>query len=120
VDLPPAPPATIDFHGRADIVRCNICGNRTVAMEAKMIALKTVDMRNGFKKVSELVNSGEKVLIARPHNENIVVLSEKEYNELEKAYRNAEYMDKIDRSLRQLTEGRVVVKTMEELEDMAK
>lgn len=34
--------------------------------------------------MSNLVNSGEKVLIARPHNENLVVLSEKEYNELEK------------------------------------
>lgn len=85
-----------------------------------MIALKTVDMRNDFKKVSDLVNSGEKVLIARPHNRNIVILSEKEYNDLEKARRNAEYLDKIDRSMQQLADGRVVVKTMEELEDMAK
>jgi antitoxin YefM len=39
---------------------------------------------------------------------------------LEKARRNAEYLDKIDRSLQQLAEGRVVIKTMEELEEMAK
>jgi antitoxin YefM len=86
----------------------------------KMIALRTVDIRNDFKRVSELVNSGEKVLIARPHNENIVVLSEKEYNELEKARRNSEYLEKIDKSIRQLAEGRVVVKTMEELEAMTR
>jgi antitoxin YefM len=86
----------------------------------KMIALRTVDLRNDFKRVSELVNAGEKVLIARPHNENLVVLSEKEYNELEKARHNAEYLAKIDRSMRQVAEGRVVVKTMEELEEMAK
>jgi len=86
----------------------------------EMIAIRTVDVRNGFKKVSDLVNSGEKVLIARPHNENLVVLSEKEYNELEKARRNAEYLSKIDRSLQQLAEGRVVFKTMKELEDMAR
>jgi len=85
-----------------------------------MIALKTVDMRNDFKKVSDLVNSGEKVLISRPRNENLVVLSEKEYNELEKSRHNAEYLDKIDRSLQQFAEGRVVVKTMDELEGMAK
>jgi antitoxin YefM len=85
-----------------------------------MIALRTVDLRNDFKRVSELVSSGEKVLIARPHNENLVVISEKEYNELEKARLNAEYLDKIDRSMQQLAEGRVVVKTMEELEEMAK
>ena len=85
-----------------------------------MVALRTIDMRNDFKKVSDLVSSGEKVLIARPHNENLVVLSEKEYNELEKARRNAEYLEKIDRSIQQAADGRVVVKTMEELEDMAK
>jgi antitoxin YefM len=85
-----------------------------------MIALKTIDMRNDFKRVSDLVVAGEKVLIARPRNENLVVLSEKEYNELEKACRNAEYLNKIDRSMQQLAEGRVVVKTMEELENMGK
>lgn len=85
-----------------------------------MIALKTIDIRNDFKKVSDLVNSGEKVLIARPRNENLVVLSEKEYNELEKARRNTEYLDKIDRSMQQLVDGHIVVKTMEELEDMAR
>ena len=52
-------------------------------------------------------------------NENLVILSEKEYNELEKARRNAEYLEKIDKALQQVAEGRVVVKTMEELENMA-
>jgi antitoxin YefM len=85
-----------------------------------MIALKTVDLRNDFKRVSELVNAGEKVLIARPHNENLVVISEKEYNELDKARRNAEYLAKIDAAMERVSQGRVVVKTMEELEEMAK
>jgi len=85
-----------------------------------MVALRTIDMRNDFRRVSELVKSGEKVLIARPHNENLVVISEKEYNELEKMRRNAEYLAKIDKSMRQLEEGCVIVKTMEELEAMAK
>jgi antitoxin YefM len=85
-----------------------------------MIALRTIDLRNDFKKVSELINSGEKVLIARPKNQNLVVLSEKDYNDLEKAKRNAEYLEKIDKSLRQLADGNVITKTMEELEDMAK
>ena len=40
-----------------------------------MIALKSVDMRNDFKKISDLVSSGEKVLISRPRNENFVVIS---------------------------------------------
>ena len=36
----------------------------------------------------------------------------------EKARRNAEYMAKIDRSLRQLEEGKVFVTTLETLEAM--
>lgn len=85
-----------------------------------MIALKTTDIRNDFKKISNLVRTGEKILVSRPHNENLVILSEKEYNELEKTRRNNEYLAKIDRSIEQLSQGRTVVKTLEELEDMAK
>ena len=84
-----------------------------------MIALKSFDMRNDFKKISDLVSSGEKVLISRPSNKNFVVISEKEYNKLEKIRRNAEYLEKINKSMQQLAEGRVVIKIMEELEDMA-
>jgi antitoxin YefM len=70
--------------------------------------------------VSNLINAGEKVLIARPRNENLVLLSEKEYNELDKARRNTEYLAMLDESMKQYAEGHVVVKTIEELEEMAK
>jgi len=53
-------------------------------------------------------------------NQKSAVLSETDRKELEKVKRNAEYLEKIDLSFRQLEEGRVVVKTMEELEAMAK
>lgn len=85
-----------------------------------MIALKTVDIRSSFKKVSDLVNAGEKVLIARPHNKNLIVLSEQEYNELEKLRRNAEYTTMIDQSMKELSEGKVVKKTLSDLESMEK
>lgn len=85
-----------------------------------MIALKTTDIWDDFKKISNLVRTGEKILVSRPHNENLVILSEKEYNELEKTRRNNEYLAKIDRSIEQLSQGRTVVKTIEELEDMVK
>ena len=70
-----------------------------------MIAIKTIDLRNDFKRVSDLVISGEKVLISRPHNQNLVVLSEKEYNELDKARRNAEYLKKLDNALEEARNG---------------
>lgn len=85
-----------------------------------MIALRTTDIRKDFKKISTLIFNGEKVLISRPHNENLVILSESEYNELEKIRRNNEYLAKIDISMEQLSQGRTIVKTMEELDDMAR
>ena len=85
-----------------------------------MIALRTTDIRKDFKKISTLIFNGEKVLISRPHNENLVILSESEYNELEKIRRNNEYFAKIDISMEQLSQGRTIVKTMEELDDMAR
>lgn len=84
-----------------------------------MIALKTTDIRNNFKKISTLIFKGEKVLISRPHNENLVILSEKEYNELEKIRRNNEYLTKIDLSLEQFKKGKTVSFSIEELEAMA-
>ena len=86
----------------------------------EMIALRTTDIRKDFKKISTLIFNGEKVLISRPHNENLVILSESEYNELEKIRRNNEYLAKIDISMEQLSQGRTIVKTMEELDDMAR
>jgi antitoxin YefM len=85
-----------------------------------MIALKTVDVRKEFRRVSDLVNSGEKVLISRPHNENLVILSEREFNELERSRQNIAYLSKLERSMQEAAEGRVVFKTMDELEEMAK
>jgi antitoxin YefM len=85
----------------------------------EMIALNTVNTRDDFLKVSELVTMGEIVLITRPHDENIVVLSEKEYRELEKARSNEAYLAKIDSAIERVASGRVVFKTMDELEEMA-
>ena len=36
-----------------------------------MIALKTLDVRNNFKQIGDLINSGETILISRPHNQNM-------------------------------------------------
>ena len=84
-----------------------------------MIALRTVDVRNDFKRISEIVLDGNPVLIARPHNENLVMLSESVYNELETFRRNTEYLEKLEESLQELKDGKVVTRSMEELEAMS-
>lgn len=57
---------------------------------------------------------------SRPHNQNLIVISEAAYRELEKLRRNAEYLTKLERSIQQFKEGKVVVKTMDELLEMEK
>jgi len=50
----------------------------------------------------------------------VVILSEKDYKEMLKAKRNAEYLAKLDASVKQLKNGKTVTFTIEELEAMAK
>lgn len=57
---------------------------------------------------------------SHPHNQNLIVISETEYRELEKLRRNAEYLAKLEHSMQQFKEGKAVVKTMDELLNMEK
>jgi len=49
-----------------------------------MIAIKTSDVTQDFKSVANRIMKGEVVLISRPRNENIVMITEQEFNELDK------------------------------------
>ena len=65
-----------------------------------MVAIKTVDLTQNFKQIADNVfKNGEKILISRPRNENLVLLTETEYNQLKKVRRNAEYLAKLDEAI---------------------
>ena len=49
-----------------------------------MIAIKTSDVTQDFKNIADRVTGGERVLISRPRNENIIMITEREFNELDK------------------------------------
>lgn len=61
------------------------------------------------------------IIVSRNGNgkENMVWIDLSAYNELQKAKQNLEYLMKLEDSFREFEEGKVVVKTMEELEAMA-
>lgn len=84
-----------------------------------MIAAKPINIRAKLKDYMDMAFNGEPVIVSRKGNKNVVIVSEQEYNDLQKAKRNAEYLEKLDRSQAQLNHGEVVVKSMEELERMA-
>lgn len=80
-----------------------------------MLAVKSVNVRDNFKEWCDKISMGETVVISRPRNENIYMINEAEYNALQKAKRNAEYLAMLDKADEQVKNGQVVIKTMEEL-----
>ena len=83
-----------------------------------MIATKPLDLRSNLKKYMDYAFSGEPVVIARPKNENVVMLSEKEYNELLKARQNGAYLARIASCSEQLEKNQTISFSLDELRDM--
>lgn len=81
-----------------------------------MIAVKSMDVRDNFKALCDKVFNGETLIISRPKNENVVMLSEAEYNEMVKAKKNADYLAMLDKSMAEAEAGGFITKTMTELE----
>ena len=70
-----------------------------------MIAANYTAVRNNLKSYCDMASQGETILVTRKENRNVVVLSLEQYNEMEKAYKNANYLLKLDRSFAQLDAG---------------
>ena len=82
-----------------------------------MLSVKSMDVRDNFKNLCDKVFKGETLIISRPKNENIVMISESEYNEMMKAKRNAEYLAMLDQSMAEAEAGGLIVKTIADLEE---
>ena len=80
-----------------------------------MIAVKGTTVKNDFKNICDRVFKGEVYIISRPKNENVVLVSQREYAELERIKKNAEYLAKIDRAIAQKNAG--TMKEHELIED---
>ena len=83
-----------------------------------MVAVKSINVRDNFKEWCDKISMGETVVISRPRNENIYMINEAEYNALQKAKRNAEYLAMIDESTLQLERGETISFSLEELQAM--
>ena len=81
-----------------------------------MLAVKSMDVRDNFKAVCDKVFNGETLIVSRPKNENIVMMSEAEYNDMMKTKRNAEYLAMLDKSMDEAVAGGFIMKTITELD----
>ena len=80
-----------------------------------MIAVKSMSVRANFKEWCRKVFNGETIIVSRPKNENVVMVSEKKYNELLKAKKNAEYLAMLDKSMAEAEAGGFITKKVDEL-----
>ena len=80
-----------------------------------MLAVKSMDLRDNFKALCDKVFHGETLIVSRPKNENIVMMSEAEYNDIMKVRRNAEYLAMLDKSMAEAEAGGFIVKKFDEL-----
>ncbi len=85
-----------------------------------MISVKSMNVRDNFKDWCNRVINGETIIVSRPKNENIVMMSEAEYNDMVKAKKNAEYLAMLDKSMAEAEAGGFISKTIDELENDSK
>lgn len=57
-----------------------------------MVALKGTTVKNDFKNICNRVYNGEPIIVSRPKEENVVLISEKDYTNL---VNNVEYLSKL-------------------------
>ena len=76
-----------------------------------MLAVKSMDVRDNFKSLCDKVFNGEVLIISRPKNENVVMLSQNEYNDMLIAKRNADYLAMLDKSMNEAKAGGFITKS---------
>lgn len=81
-------------------------------------ATVSTDLKANLKFYIDRAVQGDSIIITRPKRKNAVLIGEDEYNELLRIKHNAEYTDKLKKSVQQAKEGKIISKTMEELEAM--
>lgn len=83
-----------------------------------MLAVDEKDIIENFADIQDKIFNGETIIAPGKKKENLIIISEKDYNEMMKAKRNAEYLAKIDESMENHEKGDTISFTMEELRAM--
>ena len=83
-----------------------------------MLAVDEKDILENFADIQNKINDGETVIVSGQKKENLIIISERNYNEMLKTKRNAEYLSKIDESIDNHENGDTISFTMEELRAM--
>ena len=84
-----------------------------------MLAVNYSTIRSKLKDYCDkATDENETVIVTRKNEKNVVIMSLDKYNTMVRAAKNAEYLDMIDKSMEQIRQGRTVIKTIDELEEL--
>ena len=84
-----------------------------------MLAINYSTIRSNLKDYCDkATDENETIIVTRKGEKNVVLISLEQYNEFIRNMKNTEYLNKIDKAIKQVEKGNVVVKTIEELEAM--
>ena len=84
-----------------------------------MLVVNYSSIRENLKSYCDRVtNDNETVIVTRKDEKNVVIISLEEWNSLQRAVRNADYIGKLNRAANDVKNNRVITKTMSELEAM--
>ncbi len=85
-----------------------------------MVAVSYSTIRNNLKNYCDKASdNGETVIVTRKDEKNVVILSMDNYNELVRYAENAKYLAMLDKSFKQLEEGNIVLKDIDELDGVS-
>lgn len=83
-----------------------------------MVAVNYSTVRKNLKDFCDRVtDEQETVIVTRKDEKNVVIISLDEWNALQRAARNAEYLANLDRSFAQLRSGRGTAHELIEVDD---
>lgn len=80
-----------------------------------MLAVKPAELRNNQKEYFDQAYKGETILVSRPKNCNVVIISEQQFNEMQQLLRSASYYSKLTEAKQKSLVD--VVREAEELEE---
>lgn len=77
-----------------------------------MIEINQIDFYNNFNSLCREVFNGETIKISNQKNESVIILSETEYNTLQKSKRNIEYLNMLEHSMQEAKNGKIISTTI--------
>jgi antitoxin YefM len=76
------------------------------------------EFTNDYENIIPLVLNGKPYIISTPEKKNLVLISEEEFEDLQRIKKNMEYYAKLDKAQEDIKNGNTISFTMEELKSM--